>query len=74
MMRKTFVVWDLGATKCAAAVIDFDFHSDEFDCISTTRVPLTDCADLDALVAQIETNLNYSMANADAICIAAAGR
>lgn len=74
MLRKTFVVWDLGATKCAAAIIDFDFHADEFDCIRTTRVPLRDCADLDALVAQIETNLNYSMAQADAICIAAAGR
>lgn len=74
MMRKTFVVWDLGATKCAAAVIDFDFHSDEFDCISTTRVPLRDCADLDGLIAAVESNLNYSMAEADAICIAAAGR
>ncbi len=74
MMRKTFVVWDLGATKCAAAVIDFDFHSDEFDCINTTRVPLRDCANLDELVARIESHLNYSMADADAICIAAAGR
>lgn len=74
MMRKTFVVWDLGATKCAAAVIDFDFHSDEFDCISTTRVPLKECADLDALVARVEQELNYPMVKADAICIAAAGR
>lgn len=73
-MRKTFVVWDLGATKCAAAVIDFDFHLDEFDCLSTTRVPLRDCANLDALVSEIEARLNFSMADADAICIAAAGR
>ena len=74
MMYKTFVVWDLGATKCAAAVIDFDFHADEFDCISTTRVPLRECADLEALITRVEKELNYSMAKADAICIAAAGR
>lgn len=73
-MPKTFVVWDLGATKCAAAVIHFDVAIDKFDCIRSTRVPLRDCANLDDLVNQIEDRLDYTMSHADAICIAAAGR
>jgi glucokinase len=74
MMRKTFVVWDLGATKCAAAIIDYDFHTDQFDCIKTTRVKLTECNSLDELIERIEAELDFKMRRSDAICIAAAGR
>lgn len=74
MMRKTFVVWDLGATKCAAAIVDFDFHTDQFDCIKTTRVILTDCQSVDELIDRVEHELDIKMVDADAICIAAAGR
>ncbi|MCD8499701.1 MAG: glucokinase [Gammaproteobacteria bacterium] len=73
-MHKTFVVWDLGATKCAAALIHFDVEMDKFNCICSTRVPLRDCSSLDELVTQIEHRLHYTMSHADAICIAAAGR
>jgi glucokinase len=74
MMRKTFAVWDLGATKCAAAIVHFDIHTDQLECVKSCRIPLASCASLDELVEQVETALSYQMKDADAICIAAAGR
>lgn len=74
MMQKSFLVWDLGATKCAAALIDFDFDTDTFDCVKTTRVLLTDCQHIDELIDRVDTALGVVSSEVDAICIAAAGR
>lgn len=74
MMQKSFLVWDLGATKCAAALIDFDFDTDTFDCVKTTRVLLTDCQNVDELIDRVDAELGIVSSDVDAVCIAAAGR
>jgi len=74
MLKKTLAVWDLGATKCAAAIIDFDVHTDRFECLSSCRLTLTNYDSLNALVTAVETALNFALVDADVICIGAAGR
>lgn len=74
MFSKTFVVWDLGATKCAAAIVDFDIQTDELNCIKSCRIKLTDCQTIDELVDEVEAALEFDISKAEAICIAAAGR
>ncbi|MFN3235249.1 MAG: glucokinase [Gammaproteobacteria bacterium] len=74
MSKKTFAVWDIGATKCAAAIVHYDVNTDRLDCVARCRIKLKDCQSLDELLERVESELQFKTANADAICIAAAGR
>lgn len=67
------VTWDLGATKCAAGLVEYEPSNQQFVCKKHVNVKLADCTSLENLIHEIETKMDYSMAEADAICIGAAG-
>lgn len=72
-MKQTIIVWDLGATKCAAGVVEYDRDSRSYTCVNKFTIKLADTQSLTHLVECIETGLQTSMQSADAICIGGAG-
>lgn len=71
---KNIIVWDLGATKCAAAWVEFDPQNPSvFHCRHSCYIKLRSCESLEALILKIEKHLNIEHKNADTICIGAAG-
>jgi len=73
-MNKLFYAWDLGATKCHAGLIEFDCDTQKLTCLKTCNVKLAKATSLENLIFQVETKLQCRMADADAICIGAAGQ
>lgn len=73
MSKRTLISWDLGATKCGAAIVAYDSHREDFSCEKTFAIRLTECGSIDELVEAIEVGLGMKMADADAICIGASG-
>src|SRR5579883_5881 len=71
---KQIITWDLGATKCAAAVVEYHKENNEFLCKKSGSVKIRSFAALTELSAHIENLLGIRMADADAICIGAAGQ
>lgn len=71
---KKIIAWDLGATKCAAAVVEYNVQTNKYTCQKEHSVKLTDCSSLENLVSVIEQQLGLTMSAADAICIGAAGQ
>jgi len=72
-MMKTIITWDLGATNCAAAIVAYDPHSEQFSCTKSASVKLSACNSLEELIYRLEHALSIHMQDADAICIGAAG-
>jgi glucokinase len=73
-MRKKIITWDLGATKCTAGLIEFDEASYDFICKKHVTVKLSKTGSLEDLINHLETGLNFSIPEADAICVGAAGQ
>ena len=73
-MSITLITWDMGATKCAAGVVSYDTRNHEFQCERTATIKLAETRSLEELTEQLETQLGLKMADADAICIGAAGQ
>lgn len=73
MTHKNLIVWDLGATKCAAAKISFDTTTEKIHCEKTCAIKLREVNSLMELIEYIENTLDFRMKDADAICIGAAG-
>jgi glucokinase len=67
------ITWDLGATKCTAGLVEYHPTLQTFVCNKHHTVKLADTSSLEDLITQLETDLDFPMQNADAICIAAAG-
>lgn len=74
MPKKNIITWDLGATKCAAACVLYDETHESLACISNAEVKVRSCHSLAELVDKLELALKIKMADADAICIGAAGQ
>lgn len=72
-MIKNIIVWDLGATKCAIAVVTYDTKTQELITKIHANIKLTACHSLSELIQNIEKALHMRMQDADAICIGAAG-
>jgi glucokinase len=72
-MEKTFIAWDLGATKCAAGLISYNTETAALACRKSYSIKLAETTSLADLVNKIENNLGLAMADADAICIGGAG-
>lgn len=72
MQAKEFIVWDLGATKCAFAIVDY--LPPNFQIRRQYQCFLRDYISLENLVSDVENKLDISHAQADAICIAGAGQ
>lgn len=73
MTKKLIIPWDLGATKCAMALVEYDTITQQLHHLRHHTIKLTDCVSLNDLIQKLESSLNISMAEADAICIGAAG-
>lgn len=73
-MTKTIIAWDLGATKCAAGIVEYHEEQDTYTCKQKYAIKLTEVSSLEELTQQIEDNLDVRISNADAICIGAAGQ
>lgn len=71
---KNIVTWDLGATKCAAAIVQYDAQTQRLNCQKTTQVKIRDFTSLEELSKHIENELGLKMRDADAVCIGAAGQ
>lgn len=72
-MNKRIIAWDLGATNCAAGIVE-QTDRNELVCLRSCSVRLTDVDSLTQLIKLLEDNLDTSMAEADAICIGGAGQ
>lgn len=72
-MRKKIVTWDLGATKCAAGLVEYDGNTSTYVCKNSGSVKLTKATSLEDLITQLEAKMDFKMIDADAICIGAAG-
>lgn len=73
-MSKKIISWDLGATKCLAGLVDYNETESTISCDKQFSVKLREAESLEDLVEQLETGLGFRMADADAICIGAAGQ
>jgi glucokinase len=74
MRDKTIVTLDLGATKCAAGVIQYHHDTQDYICQTSCHLKLTDTTSLIDLIRHIEQQLGISFSAADAVCIGAAGQ
>jgi glucokinase len=72
-MTRTIFTWDLGATKCAAGIIEYQPDTQQLTCKKHCAIKLSDAQSLEELTAQLESQLGMNMHDADAICIGAAG-
>jgi glucokinase len=70
-MSKSIIVWDLGATKCAAALMLCDDQNHYIQ--KSAYIKLKDCNTLEELILTIEKNIGTQHNEVDAICIGAAG-
>lgn len=74
MTTKTIIAWDLGATKCAAAVVDYHTDTQKLHCKRYDAIKIRESQSLNELTSMIEETLSIRMRDADAICIGAAGQ
>ncbi len=74
MRDKTIITLDLGATKCAAGVIQYHHDTQDYLCLKSAAIKLADTNSLIDLIRQIEAKLGMSCKQADAICVGAAGQ
>lgn len=73
MSKQNIIVGDIGATKCAAAIVEYDNNAQELSCKKKLFIKLKDHQSLHELFHNIESQLKIKMSDANAICIGAAG-
>lgn len=73
-MKKNIIAWDLGATKCAAGLVEYDKETHHLTCKKKTTIKLLETHSLTDLIEQLESGLEIKMSDADAVCIGAAGQ
>lgn len=74
MTKKNIIAWDLGATKCAAALVEYDQEKNLLNCKIDASVKIKSCQSLADLTAQLESSLGMPIEETDAVCIGAAGQ
>jgi len=71
--EKHIITWDLGASKCAAALVAYFPEQDHYDCLRRYSIKNADCNSLDDLAAHLEQGLQVKHTEVDAIVIGASG-
>lgn len=74
MNAKTIIALDLGATKCAAGIIEYHPETLEYVCKRTYSINLAVTTSLEDLLQKTSAGLCMPFTAADAICIGAAGQ
>lgn len=72
-MINRIITWDLGATKCNAGLIEYHTDNNQLNCKKTFSIKLKATTSLPELIFRLQEGLDFSFAEADAICIGAAG-
>lgn len=72
-MMKKIISCDLGGTKCAAGIIEYNTDTTDLTCKKICSTKLKNTSSLTQLIQQLEAELNLNFSDADAICIGAAG-
>ena len=72
MTENRYIVWDLGATKCAAAFVSV--RGGHYAILKSHTVKLQDFLSLDEMSSSLHEKLGVSPREVDKICIAAAGQ
>ena len=73
-MTQKIMTWDLGATKCAAALVLYEEQNHHLHCKQSSSIKIRSCTSLHELTNRIENTLEINMSDVDAICIGAAGQ
>ncbi len=73
-MHKHIISCDLGGTKCAAGLLEYDMQSKALRIMQHTSIKLTDATSLQDLLHQLENVFGLTLSAADAICVGAAGQ
>ncbi|RDI41838.1 glucokinase [Aquicella lusitana] len=73
-MSKRIIAWDLGATKCAVALVEYDARRHQLHCKQDGAIKIRTCESLEDLSAKLEEITGVKMAEADAVIIGAAGQ
>lgn len=73
-MKYNIISCDLGATKCATALVEYNKETEQYNVKSDCTVKLRDVKSLPALIEKIEADLGHRFADVDAICIGGAGQ
>ena len=74
MSKHHIIAWDLGGTKCAAGLIEYQSEKNTYTCLKKTSVLLQETQSLAELARRIEEDLQVTMQEVEAICIGAAGQ
>ena len=74
MTDSTIIALDLGATKCAAGIIEYSHETKNFSCLQSCSVKLAETSSLPDLLEQLSAQLHMPFTSADAVCIGAAGQ
>ena len=72
MSSRTYIVWDLGATKCAAAVVTVTHGV--FEVQNTHSVKLKKCESLFHMAETLHRSLGVCPHDVDGVCVAGAGQ
>lgn len=73
MSEENIVVWDLGATKCAAGLVSYNYDNKKLMCKNKCTIKLRLVNSLEELVNQIEKELDFKHKDSQAVCVGAAG-
>lgn len=73
-MIKQILAWDLGATKCAAGIVELNTETGALTCKKNYAIKLADTTSLADLIAKIEIALAIKVSDMDAVCIGGAGQ
>ncbi len=73
-MNKRIISCDLGGTKCAAGVVEYQPDTRRLTCTQRTALRIAEFGSLAELLHQLESLFGFTLQEADAICIGAAGQ
>jgi len=73
-MNRTIISCDLGGTKCAAGIVEYNPATRHLSCLKKCAVKIADATSLAELLAHLEQFFDLPLHEADAICIGAAGQ
>ena len=73
-MTKYIIAWDLGATKCAAGILEYNETTHDLVCQKKFSIKLKETTSLENLIEKIQIGLETNITDVDAVCIGAAGQ
>lgn len=73
MTTTRVISWDLGATNCSAALVEYDKERDDYSVLKKISIKNRSYSSIDELIETIEAALHIKTSEVDAVCIGASG-